>query len=159
MPRSQAARYWIPTETFERRPSSVTSPGVDRTSSSSPAPTVTSSRCRSIWFGRSPRTRSNDSNATGTRSGCATHVPSKPCDASRSLSSRTFSSAIALTSGSRREGMNAAMPPIAWAPRLWHVFTSSSQYARMNGTAIVTVARSGRTNSGRWPSFLMTLKM
>ena len=79
--------------------------------------------------------------------------------ASRSLSSRTFASATAFTSGSRREGMNAAMPPIACAPRAWQVFTSSSVYARMNGTAIVTAARSGSTNSGRWPSFLITLKM
>ena len=100
----------MPTETFERSPSSVTSPGVERTSRRSPAPTSTSSRCRSIWFGRSPSTRSNDSSATGTRSGWATHVPSKPCEASRSLSSRTFSSAIALTSASRREGMKAAIP-------------------------------------------------
>jgi hypothetical protein len=29
----------------------------------------------------------------------------------------------------------------------------------MNGTAMVTAARSGSTNSGRCPSFLMTLKM
>ena len=29
----------------------------------------------------------------------------------------------------------------------------------MNGTAIVTAERSGSTNSGRWPSFLITLKM
>ena len=29
----------------------------------------------------------------------------------------------------------------------------------MNGTAIVTAARSGSTNSGRCPSFLITLKM
>jgi hypothetical protein len=28
--------------------------------------------------------------------------------------------------GSRRFGMNALMPPIACAPRLWHVCTSSS---------------------------------
>ena len=30
------------------------------------------------------------------------------------------------------------MPPIACAPRRWHVCTSNSVYARMNGTAIVT---------------------
>ena len=34
--------------------------------------------------------------------------------------------ATAFTSGSRRDGMKAAMPPIACAPRRWHVFTSSS---------------------------------
>ena len=33
-------------------------------------------------------------------------------------SSRTFTSATAFTSGSRREGMNAAIPPMACAPRL-----------------------------------------
>ena len=45
---------------------------------------------------------------------------------SRSLSSRTLSRARSLTSGSRRDGMNAAMPPMAWAPRRWQVWTSSS---------------------------------
>ena len=39
------------------------------------------------------------------------------------------------------------MPPIACPPRLWHVFTSSSVYARRNGTVIVTELRSGSTNS------------
>ena len=62
----------------------------------------------------------------GTRSGCATHEPSKPSPASRSLSSRTLASARALTSGSRRLGMNAAMPPIAIAPRRWQTATSWS---------------------------------
>ena len=71
----------------------------------------------------------------------------------------TRASAISFTSGSRRLGMNAAMPPIACAPRLWHVWTRSSVYARMNGTVIVTCARSGRTNSGRSRNFLITEKM
>jgi hypothetical protein len=39
------------------------------------------------------------------------------------------------------------------------VLTSSSVYARMNGTVIVTWTRSGRTNSGRLWNFLMMLKM
>ena len=97
-PCSQAARYWIPTETLLCRPSIVISPGVEATSSRSAAVESTSSRCRSTWFGRSPRTRSKISIATGTRSGCATQVPSKPWPASRSLSSRTFASAAAFTS-------------------------------------------------------------
>ena len=58
-------------------------------SSRSSAVTETSSRRRSSWFGRSPSTASKHSVATGTRSGWATHVPSKPSPASRSLSSRT----------------------------------------------------------------------
>jgi len=58
-----------------------------------------------------------------------------------------------------RDGMKAAMPPMACAPRRWQVCTSSSVYARMNGTVIVTWARSGRTNSARVRNFLMTLKM
>ena len=45
-----------------------------------------------------------------------TPEPAKPARASRSLSARTLSNAAALTSGSRRDGMNAAMPPIANAP-------------------------------------------
>ena len=45
---------------------------------------------------------------------------------SRSLSSRTFAIATSFTAGSRRFGMNAAIPPIACAPRRWQVRTSSS---------------------------------
>ncbi len=44
-------------------------------------------------------------------------------------------------------------------PRVWHVRTRSSVYARMNGTVIVTCTRSGSTNSGRSRNFLMTEKM
>ena len=46
-----------------------------------------------------------------------------------------------------RLGMNAAIPPIANAPRRWQVFTNSWVYARRNGAAIVTDARSGSTKS------------
>ena len=60
-----------------------------------PAETETSSRCRSTWFGRSPSTASNSAVATGTESGCATHVPSKPSPASRRLSAPTRSTAPA----------------------------------------------------------------
>ncbi len=55
--------------------------------------------------------------------------------------------------------MKAAIPPIANAPRRWQVLTSSSVYARMNGTVIVTADRSGRTKSSRCRNFLITLKM
>ena len=75
----------MPTFTLLRRPASVISPGVEGTSSSSPSDTATSSRWRSTWFGRSPSTASNSAIATCTESGCATHVPSKPAPASRSL--------------------------------------------------------------------------
>ena len=85
-------------------------------------------------------------------------MPSKPSPDSRSLSSRTFASAISFTAGSLRDGMNAAMPPIACAPRRWHERTSSSVYARMNGTVIVTWTRSGSTQS-RARNFLIALKM
>ena len=63
------------------------------TSSRSDAVTSTSSRCRSTWLGRSPSTASNSAIAVGIRSGCATHVPSKPSPASRFLSAATFSNA------------------------------------------------------------------
>ena len=53
--------------------------------------------------------------------------------------------------------MNAAIPPIAYAPRRWHVFTSSSVYARRNGAVIVTAARSGSTIAGSSRKFLMML--
>ena len=58
----------------------------------------------------------NTSCTAGTRSGCATHAPSKPWPASRSLSARTVASAFSFTCGSRRLGMKADMPPRAWAP-------------------------------------------
>ena len=86
-------------------------------------------------------------------------MPSKPSPDSRCLSSRTFASATSFTAGSFRDGMNAAMPPIACAPRRWHDRTSSSVYARMNGTVIVTCTRSGSTQSSRDRNFLITLKM
>ena len=146
MPFSHAARYWIPTETFWRTPASVTSPGVSGTDRSCSAVTETSGRCRSSWFGP-VSTRSNSSVAGGTRSGWATQVPSNPSPASRALSSCTFASAVSVTSASRRLGMNAAIPPIAKAPRLWHVFTSNSVYARMNGAVIEIEFRSGSRKS------------
>ncbi len=93
---------------------------------SSPGATETSSRSRSFWLGLSPRTASKEAMAIGTRSGWATQEPSKPSPASRSLSALTFAKAILLTSASLRDGMKAAMPPMAWAPRLWQVRTSSS---------------------------------
>ena len=159
VPRSHDAMYWMPTLTFVRNPASVMVPPGIRTSSSCSAVTSTSGRWRSSWFGRFPRARSNSLIAVSTRSGCATQVPSKPSVASRFLSSRTFASAVSVTAGSRRLGMNAAIPPSAKAPRLWHVFTRSSVYARMNGTVIATCPRSGRMNSFRSPSFLMMLNM
>ena len=61
-----------------------------------------------------------------TTSGCATQVPSKPAFASRSLSALAAASASSLAALSLREGICAAMPPIANAPRLWQVCTSSS---------------------------------
>ena len=87
--------------------------------------TWTSSRFLSSWFGRSPSTLVKASRQISTIPGWATHDPSKPSAASRVLSSRTFWKAASLTSGSLL-GMNAAMPPIACAPRWWQVRTSSS---------------------------------
>ena len=40
------------------------------------------------------------------------------------------------------------MPPMACAPRLWHERTSSSVYARMNGTVIVTCDPVGQHELG-----------
>jgi len=71
---------------------------------------------RSTWFGCGI-TRSKISVAMGTSPGCATHVPSWPSVASRSLSARTCASARSFTSGSDLTGMKAAIPPIACAPR------------------------------------------
>ncbi len=90
LPPSQAARYCSATEMLFRSPASVMPPGVLSTASRSGAVTETSGRCRSSWFGLFPRTESNTSWHTGTRSGCATQEPSNPSPASRVLSSRTF---------------------------------------------------------------------
>ena len=116
----------MPTLMLVRRPASVTSPGVDCTSSSCvggdvdvlalPVQLVRAGR-RGPW--------SKASSQISTMPGWATQEPSKPSPASRVLSSGTFWKAASLTSGSLL-GMNAAMPPIAWAPRLWQVRTSSS---------------------------------
>ena len=86
-------------------------------------------------------------------------MPSNPSAASRRLSSRSAANAVSLASSSVRLGICAAMPPIAWAPRRWQVFTSSSVYARMNGTVIVTCLRFGVTNSGRVRKRLIAEKM
>ena len=69
VPRSQLARYCMPTLTALRSPASVRWPGVSPTASSWAAVTATSSRARSSWFGRSPSTPSKTSRQIGTRSG------------------------------------------------------------------------------------------
>jgi hypothetical protein len=118
--------YWMPTLTLLASPSAVIESPAERASSSCSALTFTSLRRRSTWLGRSPSTSSNCFIASSTESGCATQVPSKPSPASRDLSARIFSLTCSFCSGSLRLGMNAAMPPIACAPRLWQVLTSSS---------------------------------
>ncbi len=138
----------MPIRMLPRRPCSVRSPGVRSTASRSAAATDTSSRSTSSWFSRPARTPSKTSAQTGTRSGCATHEPSKPARRLTGLSSRTLANARSLTSGSRRLGMNAAIPPIANAPRRWQVRTIRSAYAFIIGAAIVTALRSGRVKDG-----------
>ena len=116
----------MPTLTFERRPASVICPGVS-------VRRVQGGRARCdvvalpTWFGLPPSTSSKASVATGTESGCATQVPSKPSPASRSLSARTASKAFQWASSSERLGIIADMPPIAWALRACEVFTTSSE--------------------------------
>ena len=83
------------------------------------------------------QSRSNTSVQVCTSPGWATQEPSKPASASRVLSARVFASAAAVASGSALLGTNAAIPPIAWAPRAWQVLTSSSVYARMKGNVMV----------------------
>ena len=84
-----------------------------------------SAACRSGSGGRRAPRRTRPA-PTSTTSGCATQVPSKPALASRSLSALTASIARWLASSSLREGISAAMPPIANAPWAWQVLTSSS---------------------------------
>src|SRR3954469_19315219 len=103
--------YWMPTLTFWRRPASLTEPGVEAMSSSAAALGCTSSRSTSSWL-----SRSNSGRAMETRSGWATHVPSKPWPASRCLSSRTFASATSFTAGSCPAGVKAPPPLRQRAP-------------------------------------------
>ena len=117
----------MPTFTFRRRPFSVIWPSVLSIASRSAAATETSSRCLSTWLSRSPSTFWNSPMAGSTESGCATHEPSKPAAASRFLSAATASSAFCAASSSVRDGITALMPPMACAPRLWQVLTSSSE--------------------------------
>ena len=138
-----------------RTPATVTAPPGTRKSSSSVG------RDRDLVAqpvllvrGRRPGPRRRSRSRAGRGPGWATHVPSNPSPLSRSLSSRTLAIARSVTSGSRRFGMNAAIPPIACAPRRWHVRTSRSVYARMNGTVIVSWARSGSDQVGSRPELL-----
>src|ERR1035438_4131792 len=62
--------------------------------------------------------------ATGTRPGCATHVPSCPARTSRNLSCRTFSSACSFAAGSFLIGICAAIHPMACTPRRWQASIS-----------------------------------
>ena len=80
------------------------------TASRSAAVVVTSSRCRSSWCGRSPRTPSNTSRQASTMPGWATQEPSKPSPASRVLSSASLAKACSLTRGvlARDERRHAA---------------------------------------------------
>ena len=119
LPRSHEEMYWMPTLTSLRTPCSVMAsrPPAEPASRRSEAVTCTSSRWRSSWLGRSPRTSSNCPRATGTESGWATQEPSNPSSASRALSAATPSNAWRLRSSSVRDGTTAAMPPIAWASR------------------------------------------
>ncbi len=110
------------------------------------------------WFGDC-MCLSKISRAIGTRPGCATHVPSWPSVASRSLSARTLPRAISFAFGSFLIGICGAMPPIANAPRLWQVLMHRSEYERRKCVVIVTTARSGSTKSARFANFLMKLKM
>jgi hypothetical protein len=123
LPASHEPMYWMPTCTLLRRPASVI--GVSGAKfSRSLALTFTSGRCLPYWFGPG-MCLSNTALAIGTRPGCATHVPSQPSVASRSLSARTLAIAASLAAASFLMGICAAMPPIAGALRRWQVFTSN----------------------------------
>ena len=51
------------------------------------------------------------------------------------------------------------MPPIAGAPRRWHVLIANSEYERIELRRHRHLARSGSTISGRLRNRLMKLKM
>ena len=126
-PPSQNEMYWKPTLTSLRRPSSVISPGrgggVEQLLGGDvDVVALLVDLVRAVAEHRVERLHA----PTSTTSGCATQVPSKPASASRSLSSSTASIARSLASSSLRDGISAAMPPIANAPRAWQVLTSSS---------------------------------
>jgi hypothetical protein len=94
-----------------------------------------------------------------TSAGWATQEPSKPAAASRDLSAVVFCRAAAVASGLALLGTNAAIPPIAWAPRAWQLLTSRLAYAAMNGDVMVTWLRSGSRWSSSSAKFLIMEKM
>ena len=69
-----------------------------------------------------------------------------------------MASAASFAAASFLIGICAAMPPIAWQPRAWHVLISRRTYASMNGVVIETSARLGSTLDGWLRNFLMKLK-
>ena len=120
--------YWIPTFTLERSPFSVRSPGVEATSNRAEAKldvvALLLDLVRPLAEHRVERlgrhrhgVRVGDPGAVEAALGLALLVV------------RTASNALRLASSSVRDGITAAIPPIACAPRAWQVFTTSSLYA------------------------------
>ena len=81
------------------------------------------------------------------------HAAAAPAQAA--AKQQTLASAASLAAASCLIGICAAMPPIAWQPRAWHVRMSRRTYASMNGLVIVTSPRLGSTLSARLRNFLM----
>lgn len=127
-------------------PSSVMEPGTFMLSRSL-AVMWTSSRRTKSWLGVG-MCLLKTSVAMDARAGCATQVlevlikgvligvlkirgayPSWPARTSRSLSARTLSMALSLAALSSLIGIWAAMPPMAWTPRLWHVWMRDLTWA------------------------------
>mmetsp|Transcript_2846 Transcript_2846/g.4900 ORF Transcript_2846/g.4900 Transcript_2846/m.4900 type:complete len:200 (-) Transcript_2846:1060-1659(-) len=119
-PRNQASMYCNATSRLPRRPFSVILPPRFFKDNRSAAVTTTSQRRMYSWLGWG-MCLLKTSSAILTSSGCATHVPSCPASTSRVLSLRTFVIAAVLAAGSFLIGICAAIPPIAWTPRLWQV--------------------------------------
>ena len=128
-PPSQNERYWKPTLTSLRRPGlGDRARRRSRRRGGRPRSTCDVVARRSIWLGRSPSTASKASRATPTTSGCATQVPSKPSAGLALLvGAHGVDRRARWPRGRVRDGISAAMPPIAKAPRRWQVATSSSR--------------------------------
>jgi hypothetical protein len=106
-------------------------------------------RARSIWLGV-VMCASKIAIATGPGPGGPPRCRRGRPVTSRSLSARTlFAAAASLAASSPLIGICAAIPPIAWMPRLWQVCTTRLGVGRHVGLGHGHVGlRSGRTRSG-----------
>ena len=125
LPRSHESRYWSATDTFGRTPASVTAAGDRQVEQLGRSDRDLGRRTR-LLVGPRPEDAVEDLGRERDEVGMG---DPRPVEAVARLALLVLADA-----GHRRgvdlrvaaRGMNAAIPPIAWAPRRWQVWTSSS---------------------------------